>query len=98
LRIAERHAPDQEERRLHAFRGQCVEHPAGIRGERTVIEAQDHFVVIERQRLIILQGSEPRVLGGIEHDGPANPERARMARTFGRLRPPESEEERQQKD
>jgi hypothetical protein len=55
-------------------------------------------VVIERQRLVILQGSEPRVLGRIEHDGPANPERARVAWTFGRLRPPHSDDERQQED
>jgi hypothetical protein len=36
------------------------------------------------------------VLGRIEHDGPADPKRVGMARTVGRLRPADSEEQRQQ--
>jgi len=58
--------------------------------------SRNHLVVIQRQRLVILESSEPRVLGRIEHDGPADPKRVGMARTFGRLRPADSEEEGQQ--
>ncbi len=43
------HLTDQEVSRFHALRSENVEDLVGIGKQRTVIEGQHHFLVIERQ-------------------------------------------------
>src|SRR5262249_32634801 len=83
LRIGARHAADHEERRLHAFDGEDVEHAAAVGRQRAVVESDDDFAVVERQRFPILEGAEKLVLGRIDRDGAAGSERARIAATIG---------------
>ena len=68
------HFPDHEERRLHALRGEDVEHPVGARRQRTVVERQDDLVIPERQGLGILHRADAAVLGRVDRDDPAGPE------------------------
>src|SRR5260221_9590923 len=69
-----RHFADQEEGRLHAFVFEDVQHPGRAGRQRTVVEGDDHFVVFEREAFVVLHGTEPRMLGGIDHYGPAGAE------------------------
>ena len=79
-----RHAPDHEEGGLHAFARQDVEDARGVGRQRPVIEGDDDFLVVERQQLPILDAAEQVVLGRIDHDGAAGPQRAGVSGAFGR--------------
>src|SRR5882672_12060936 len=70
-----RHFADQEEGRLHAFVFEDVQHLGRAGRQRTVVECDHHLVVFERQTLMVLHGAEPRMLGGIDHYGPAGAQR-----------------------
>ncbi len=85
-RIGMRHAADDEEGRLHALRCQGVEHLAGVGRQRTVVEGEHDLVVAQRQGLGILHGADAAMLGRIDHDGAAGPERVRIAVAFGGAR------------
>ena len=57
-RIGTRHLADQEISRLHALRCQCIENDVGIGRQRAVVEGDHHLVVLQRQRLLVLDGAK----------------------------------------
>jgi hypothetical protein len=61
-----RHAPDNEERRFHAIRRKEIEDVRRVRRHRSVVEGEHDFAVGERQRLLILKNSDPRVLARVD--------------------------------
>ena len=75
---------DQEIGRLHAMRGQDIEHLLGVDRPRRVIEREHHFLVGERQGLRILERADARMLGRIDNDGAAGADGVGIARTIGR--------------
>ena len=84
VRVGVRHAADHEEGGLHAFAREHVEDVIGVRRQRAVVEGDDHFVVVERQRLSILEGADEPVLGRVHRNGAAGAESARIAGAVGR--------------
>jgi hypothetical protein len=79
--ISAGHLADHEVRHLHALRGKDVEDFVGIGRQRAVIEGEDNFLVIERQRVGLLHVAHSRILGGIERKDTAGAERVRMSGT-----------------
>ena len=75
---------DDEEGRLDALVVEHLEDLVGIFRQRTVVEGQDHFMVLQRQRLAVLHGADARMLARIDHEGAGGAERVRMAGAFGR--------------
>jgi len=75
------HFADHEVRHLHALRNEDVEDFVGIGRYRAVIESENDFLVIERQRVGILRVANPRILGGIEREHAARAKRVRMSGT-----------------
>src|SRR5262245_66530295 len=56
-RMGMRHLADQEIRGLHALRCQRIENDVGIGRQRTVVEGEHHLVVLQLQRLLVLQSA-----------------------------------------
>ena len=77
--IAVSHLSDHEEGRLGAFGCQRLENAAGMTRHRPVVEGQNDFPVVERQRLAILHRADARMLARVDHDGASDPERAGRA-------------------
>jgi len=46
----------------------------GVGRQGTIVEGQNDFAVLERQRFAILHGAEAHVLAGIHHNGAAHAE------------------------
>ena len=46
---------------------------------RPVVEGQNDFPVVERQRLVILHRADARMLARVDHDGASDPQRAGRA-------------------
>ena len=67
--VGTRHAADDEEGRLHAFGCECLEDAIGVRRQRTVVEGEHDFMVVERQRFAILHRADTGVLAGIDDKG-----------------------------
>jgi hypothetical protein len=75
-----RHPADQEVGDLHAFRRQRVEDSVGIGRQRTVIESNDHLMVVERQRGPVLHAANARQSRRIDRNRPAGAQGIRVAR------------------
>ena len=75
-----RHAADLEEGRLHALRGEDVEHLVRVAWQRSVVEGQHHLVIAQRQRLCILHRADVRVFGRVDHDGARGTDRVGVSR------------------
>ena len=76
-----RHFADQEIGHLHTLRRKDVEDLVSMRKDRPVIKGEDHFLVIERQRVGILHLADARKLGGIDRQHAARPNCVRMSGT-----------------
>src|ERR1700752_4442080 len=76
-------APDQEEGRLHALRGEDVEDLVAVYRDRAVVEGQHHLAVVERQRLAILHRADQRMRFGIDYKSAGSSERV-GTRAIGR--------------
>jgi len=83
---------DQEERRLHALRGQRCQRLLGRSRRWAVIESQHDLMIAERQRLWEVFQPDPRRRGGIdgEYARRAEHPRARARPRPGRSRPREA--------
>ena len=46
---------------------------------RPVVEGQNDFLLVERQRLVILHRADTRMLARVDHDGAGDPERVGRA-------------------
>src|SRR6266446_1132973 len=79
-----RHFADQEVGRLHAFVFEDVQHLGRAGRQRTVVEGEHDLVVFQRQALVVLHGAEPRMLGGIDHYGPAGAQRVGITGAIAR--------------
>ncbi|MGY4453295.1 hypothetical protein ACVWZR_007955 [Bradyrhizobium sp. i1.3.1] len=75
---------DDEEGRLDALVVEHLEDLVRIFRQRTVVEGQDDFMVLQRQRFAVLHGADARMLARINHEGAGSPERVRMAGTVRR--------------
>ena len=87
VRIAARHAADQEIIGFHAMLGQHVEHAIGVWRHRAVVEGQHDLLVFERQRVGVLHRADARKLARVHRHHPAGAERIRIAGTIGRRAP-----------
>ena len=76
-----RHLADHEERRLDALRGEDVEDLIGIRRQRAVVEGDDDFLVVQRQRVRILHAAELLVVAEIDRQHAAGAERVGISGT-----------------
>ena len=76
-----RHFAHHEERRLDALRGQNVEDLVGVRRQRAVIEGDDDFLVVERQRIRILHTAELLIGAKIDRQHAARAQRVRFPGT-----------------
>jgi len=65
-RIGTRHLADQEIGGLHALRCQRIENDVGIGRQRAVVEGDHHLVVLQRQRLLVLDGAKQGEFAGID--------------------------------
>jgi hypothetical protein len=79
-RIVACHLADEEIGRLHAFRGECIEHRVGVGRDRAIIEGDDDFMIFERQRLRILHAADAGEVGRIDSQDAAGAKRIRIAR------------------
>ena len=96
VRIAARHAADDEIGGLHAMLGQHIEHAVGVGRQRAVVEGQHDLVVLERQRARVVDRADARMLLRIDRQHAAGAERIRIARAIGGARRRRAERGRQQ--
>ena len=80
-----RHLPNEEKRRLDTFQRQDFKDLSGARRNRTVVKCDNHLMIIEGERLVILHRPDARMLEGIDRYGPAGAKRFWIARALGRL-------------
>ncbi len=62
---------------------QDVEDRIGVRGQRAVVEGQNHLVIVQRQRLVVLHGPDAGMLRRVDHDGAGRAERIRIGAIGG---------------
>ena len=74
---------DQEEGRLHALRGENIQHLIAVLRDRAVVEGQHHLMILQRQRLGVLHGADDGIFAWIDHDRARRAERVGMAGTIG---------------
>jgi hypothetical protein len=86
IRITARHAADDEVGRLHAVLGQHVQHAVGVGRQRAVVEGQHHLAVFQRQRALVLDRADARIVLRIDREHAAGAERVRIARAIGGAR------------
>ena len=80
--MGSRHFAHDKERSLDAFCGKLIQNFIGVRRNRSIVEGENHLVVLKRQGLLVLNRAEPLELGRIERDHPACAERVRVPRAF----------------
>jgi hypothetical protein len=84
--VAAGYPADEEVVRLDALLGQHLQDAIGVGRQRTVVDGQHHFLVLEWQCLRILHLADAWVVAGIDRHHPAGAECAGIARTFIRAR------------
>ena len=79
-RILVRHPANQEVGNLNALRRQRIKNDVAVGRQRTVIESQDDFMVIERQTLLVLHAANFTEFAWADGEHAARAERVWIAR------------------
>jgi hypothetical protein len=81
-----RHRADDEKICFHALGRELIEYAAGAAGQGSIVEAQNHLVIVQRQGFLVLHGANPGMFLWVDDDDAARSQRIRILRAVRGMR------------